>query len=114
MTATLLALYKKPDDIPEFDSHYTQVHIPLAEKMPGLIETRYHKIIGSPMGNSAYHLLAELTFESREALETAMASAEGKAAAKDLMGFAGQLVTLMIAEPAYQSESRTEPEACSL
>lgn len=99
MTVKLLALYKMPDDVAAFDEHYFQTHVPLAEKMPGLIKVEYNKITGSPMGKAKYHLLAELTFESQEALNTSMASPEGKATAKDLMGFAGNLVNLMFAEP---------------
>lgn len=99
MSAKLIALYKLPDDVAAFDDHYFSTHIPLAEKMPGLIQAVYNKVTGSPMGKSNYHLMAELTFESQDALNAAMASDEGKAAAKDLMGFAGNLVTLMFAEP---------------
>jgi uncharacterized protein (TIGR02118 family) len=99
MTATLIALYKKADDIQAFDDHYFNVHAPLAEKMPGLVKVEYKRITGSPMGESGYYLLAELTFNSKEDLQAAMTSEEGRAAAKDLMGFAGNLVQLMFAEP---------------
>lgn len=37
-------------------------------------------------------------FADRAALDAAMSSPEGKASAKDLMGFAGSLVTMMIGE----------------
>ena len=37
-------------------------------------------------------------YENHEALQNGMRSAEGKASGKDLMGFAGDLVTLMIGE----------------
>lgn len=99
MAIKLLALYKKPDDPKAFDEHYFEVHVPLTEKMPGLRKVEYNKIIGSPMGESNQYLLAELTFDSMEALQAAMRSDEGKATAKDLMGFAGNLVQLMFAEP---------------
>jgi len=109
MTVKLLALYKKPDDVKEFDEHYFSTHVPLTEKMPGLIKAEYQKITGSPMGKTDYHLLAELTFESMEALQAAMSSDEGKAAAKDLMGFAGNLVNLMFAQPV---ETASPVEVC--
>ncbi len=105
MTATLLALYKKPDDTQAFDEHYFQTHVPLSEKMPGLVSAQYHQIVGSPMGKTDYHLLAVMTFESKAALDAAMKSPEGMAAAKDLMGFAGNLVHLMISEPANAKET---------
>lgn len=94
----LIALYKHPDDEAAFDKHYEDVHTPLAKKMPGLKKLEVTKMYGSPVGDSPYYLLAELYFADREALNAAMASEEGKAAAKDLMGFAGKLVTMMFGE----------------
>lgn len=98
MAVKLIALYKKPDDTQAFDEHYFNVHVPLTEKMPGLRRAEYNKVIGAPMGSSPYHLIAELTFETMDDLNASMASAEGRAAAKDLMGFAGNLVQLVITE----------------
>jgi uncharacterized protein (TIGR02118 family) len=94
----LIALYKKPEDKQSFDDHYFNVHTPLAQKMPGLERIEVTKIYGSPMGESKYHLLAELYFKDQETLNASMSSPEGKAAAKDLMGFAGPLVTMMFGE----------------
>ncbi len=42
--------------------------------------------------------MCEMYYESHEALKAAMKSDEGKASGKDLMGFAADLVTLMIGE----------------
>ena len=98
MAVKLLALYKKPDDTAAFDDHYFNIHLPLAQKMPGLRHLECQKIVGSPMGKSQYHLLVEMTFDSQADLDAAMSSPEGKTAAKDVMGFAGNLVTLMFSE----------------
>lgn len=94
----LIALYKKPEDQAAFDEHYNNVHAPLAKKMPGLQKLEVTKIYGAPMGESAYYLQAEMYFKDKESLNAAMVSEEGKAAAKDLMGFAGKLVTMMFGE----------------
>lgn len=94
----LIALYKQPEDKAAFDEHYQNVHTHLAKKMPGLKRLEVTKIYGAPLGESPYYLLAELYFESKEALNQSMQSAEGKAAAKDLMGFAGKLVTMMLGD----------------
>jgi len=95
----LVALYKQPEDKKAFDEHYFQVHLPLAQKMPGLIKATVTRYTGTPMGTEPpYYLQADMYFENLEALQKSMASPEGKAAAKDLMSFAGKLVTMMIAE----------------
>ncbi len=102
MAVKLVALFKKPEDVKAFEAHYFQVHVPLAEKMPGLQKVEYNRAIGSPFGEPAYYMIAELTFESMDALNASMVSEEGKAAAKDLMGFAGNLVQLVFTETVNQ------------
>ncbi|MBA4493407.1 EthD family reductase [Paenactinomyces guangxiensis] len=95
----LVALYKQPEELKAFDEHYFNTHLPLTNKMPGLIRANITKFSGTPMGEqSPYYLQADLYFESMEALQNSMQSPEGKAAAKDLMGFAGKLVTMMVGE----------------
>ncbi|MDQ0198295.1 EthD family reductase [Neobacillus ginsengisoli] len=95
----MIALYKHPENKEAFDEHYFNVHGPITEKIPGLRKMEVTKIIGSPMGGEGeYYLLCEMYYDDQEALKQGMRSAEGKASGKDLMGFAGELVTLMIGE----------------
>lgn len=94
----LIAVYSKPEDPAAFEKHYREVHCPLACRMPGLKRCELGWIRAAPLGEPRYHLVAELYFEDRTALDAAMASPEGRAAARDLMGFAGKLVHLMIAD----------------
>ncbi|MGN1402141.1 MAG: EthD family reductase [Bacillus sp. (in: firmicutes)] len=95
----LIALYKHPENKETFDDHYFNVHGPLTEKIPGLQKMVVTKMAGSPMGGeAAYYLMCEMYYEDLDALKNGMRSAEGKASGKDLMGFAGELVTLMIGE----------------
>lgn len=93
----LVALYKKPANPAEFDEHYYNVHIPLANKIPGLKKTEVAKVTGTPGGESEYYLIAELYFDSMEDLKNGMGSPEGKAAAKDVMSFAKDIVYMMFA-----------------
>lgn len=94
----LIALYKAPENQQEFDQHYNEVHTPLVKKMPGLRKLEAAKITGAPIGETKHYLIAEMYFDSQDALNAAMASPDGKAAARDLMGFAGNLVTMFYAE----------------
>lgn len=94
----LVAIYKKPEDVAAFDKHYHEVHTPLALKMPGLIKAEIARVTGGPMGESPLHLIAELYFNDMASLNAAMGSPEGKAAAKDVMGFAGKVVQMHFAE----------------
>ncbi|MGM7700210.1 EthD family reductase [Pseudalkalibacillus sp. Hm43] len=94
----LIALYRNPENKEEFDEHYFNTHSPITAKIPGLRKMEVTKIVGSPMGGSDYHLLCEMYYDDHDALKAAMKTDEAKASGKDLMGFAGDLVTLMIGE----------------
>lgn len=94
----LIALYKQPEDPKAFDEHYFGTHAPITAKIPGLRKMEVTKIVGSPMGKSEYYLMCEMYYDSHEALKEAMKTDESKASGKDLMSFAGDLVTLVIGE----------------
>lgn len=99
MTAKLVALYAQPADPEAFDKAYFETHLPLAQKMPGLKKYEITKLKSNLMGtNMPYYMIAELTFDSSDALHTALSSPEGKAAGANLMGFASTLVTLLNGE----------------
>jgi uncharacterized protein (TIGR02118 family) len=95
--AKLIAMYKKPANARTFDTHYYSTHVPIARKIPGL--QRYEVSTGpvlTPAGESAYHLVATLTFESVGAIQQALGSPQGAAAAGDLANFAQAGVDLLI------------------
>jgi uncharacterized protein (TIGR02118 family) len=97
----LIALYTQPDDHGKFDEHYYGTHTPIVKKIPGLRKTEVTKILGSPAGDSPYYLLCEMYFDNQDSLNDAMTSEEMKASSKDLMSFAGKLVTMMVGEEVY-------------
>lgn len=94
----LIALYKKPEDVEMFEKRYFEQHIPLVNKMPGLIKTEITNLKSLGDVENKFFLQAEMYFENQDALNSAMASDEGKAAAKDLMSFAKDYVVMMIGE----------------
>jgi len=64
----------------EAEKQYYEEHVPLAQKLPGL--RRY--TIGKARGKDRpYYRMAELCFDNREALNTAMSSPEGVAVRED-------------------------------
>ena len=95
----LIALYKKPDDIDAFMTHYENIHVPLVKKIPGLEKAVINRVTAAPMGGEpAYFLIAEMQYRDADTFHKAMASPENQAAGKDLMSFAKGLVTLVVAE----------------
>ncbi|MGH2568437.1 MAG: EthD family reductase, partial [Bacteroidota bacterium] len=90
--------YKAPDNQQEFDQHYNDIHTPFVKKMPGLRKLEIARITGAPIGEPKHYLITEMYFDSQDALNAAMASPEGKATARDVISFAGNLITMFFAE----------------
>jgi len=91
----LTALYRAPENKEDFLEKYTNEHLPLAKQMPGLIKAEVYDV--KSLGANKYFLCAELYFENEDALNAAMGSTEGRAAAKNLMSFAKEFVEMHIA-----------------
>lgn len=94
----LVALYKIPENIEDFEKHYFEIHMPLVEKMPGLLKSEVSKLSPMPGAENKYHMMAEMYFEDMDKLNESMASAEGRAAGKDIMGFAKDYVFMLLGE----------------
>jgi uncharacterized protein (TIGR02118 family) len=93
----LTVCYGHPADPAAFDAYYTSTHVPLAEKIPGLASFTYRHCESLDGSQPPHHLLAELSFPSREALDAGLTSPEGGAAAADVANFATGGVTMFIA-----------------
>lgn len=93
----LIAYYRNPEDKPEFDKKYFQEHLPLAEKMPGLLKMEVSRL-KDIAGISGFYLQADMYFENIDALNKAMSSDEGKAAGKNIMSFAKDYTVMTIGE----------------
>ncbi|MBO9584430.1 MAG: EthD family reductase [Flavobacterium sp.] len=82
--AKMTVIYKTPKDIASFEKHYFDVHIPLAKKLPGLI--KYEISNGSVIsltGQSDVFLVANLYFESLEAMMESFKTDIGQQCAAD-------------------------------
>ncbi len=90
----LVALYNRPADPEAFDKAYFGEHIPLVEKVPGLLETKITRLRASMRGQD-YYLMAELYFEDEAAFKAGMNSPEMAAAGENLDSFARGEYTLM-------------------
>lgn len=99
MAAKLIALYTQPDSPEAFDKAYFETHMPLVHKIPGLKSVSATKVKANVMGGAIpYYMIAELVFDSMEALQAGLASPEGKAAGANVMGFAAKNLTMLTAE----------------
>ena len=84
--AQMLLIYKTPGDTAAFDKYYFGTHVPLAKKLPGL--RKYEVSQGPvqiPSGPSNLYFVAALHFDNMSAIQQALMSAEGQAAAADVL-----------------------------
>ena len=94
MVHRVLVQYGQPTDPAAFDRHYREVHQGLAQAIPGLQRfTVGHPRSLDPSAPAPY-LVAELDFESAEAMGAGMASEAGRAAGADVATFATAGATL--------------------
>lgn len=93
----VVALYRKPDDLDAFMRHYTEVHTPLVKKVPGLAKLEITRIEADAFGGEApYVLMCVMSYPDRDTFNAAMRSDENKAVVRDVMGFAKDIVTVMV------------------
>lgn len=85
MAVTMIALYKEPPDRGQFDTHYFGTHIPLVQKIPGLLNVEVQRFTGR---EAPYYLMATLYFNSKDERKAGLSSSEGQATNADLANFA--------------------------
>jgi uncharacterized protein (TIGR02118 family) len=82
--AVMTVVYRTPKNKEAFDEHYFKVHVPLAQKLPGLRKYEVSKApILSPTGHADTYMVANLYFDTLEDMKKAFATEEGKACAAD-------------------------------
>lgn len=84
----VVVLYKQPEDSEAFDKYYYSTHIPLVEKVSGLVKTEISKFTSGVGGPAPYYLMAELYFNNEEEMNQALATPEARAMSKDVRNFA--------------------------
>lgn len=95
----LVLLFHEPADLAEFERRWSEEFVPQAERMPGLRRVTVSRVIGGLQeGQPDLHLMHELYFDDRRALERAMASEQGQKAGQTLISIAGESVELLFAE----------------
>jgi uncharacterized protein (TIGR02118 family) len=93
----LMGIIKRPAgmDFEAFKAWWLNEHAPKVKQWPGLVEYRIN-LCTTP--DQAYDGVAEVTFESREAMESIFTTAEGQRARESATNGASDLSILMTEE----------------
>jgi len=89
MLKVVFLVHKRPDlDMAEFRRHWREIQGSLGARIPGTRKYVQNHTVGSVGGGlAAYDGFAEMWFDSQEAFDRAMATAEAQAAIADLPNF---------------------------
>lgn len=96
----LIVLYPPPHDVALFEQRYQAEHAPMVlQQIPSVKQFVASRVLGAPAGTAPYQRVAELYFDSIEALQAAMASEGGQATVAHAMEIStGGPPVVMIAE----------------
>lgn len=94
-----VALYRVPDDAAAFDASYFGTHVPIVNETPGLVRAELARVTRMTVGEPAYHLVAELYFDSVESMKAAFRSDPWRRSGENLQQWGGmELVTMFTAQ----------------
>ena len=79
-----LVVYPRPTDTAAFDSHYFDVHVPLAKQLPGLRRYTVSRNTAPIRGPEPYYLIAELDWDDMASLRRDFASPLGQETGRDV------------------------------
>ena len=103
-----VAIYRRVDNSELLEDFFSSVHLQLAERLPGLVSSEVSRVSGKPGGESRFHLMYELYFESEDAFYSALGSEPGrKLMAALIEWYDAKLITWFYAE-AWEEEAKGE------
>ena len=91
----LMAIYGRPADPAAFKAHYEAVHLPIAERLPGVVDVVHTFDVTDVTGGDAFCVFTAV-FRSRADLEAAMASEIGQELERDVPNYATGGIRLLI------------------
>jgi uncharacterized protein (TIGR02118 family) len=95
----LVVAYKHPTDVGEFERRYKSEHEAMARRIPHMSRIEFAKVAGMMDGSKApYHRIAELYFDSQEAMGQGASSAEAQAAIKHAAEIASGGLDVMVVQ----------------
>lgn len=73
-----VTLYYRVDDEMLLEEFFSSTHLPLTERLPGLMKTEVSRMTGKPGGESRFHLMVEAYFPNEAVFFKALASDIGQ------------------------------------
>lgn len=95
---SIVAIHRRPTDPALFDAYYRDVHTPLVQRIPGVMNVRFGHVLPRTEDADPPYLICDTYFPDQATLDAAMESPEMAAALADVPNFSTGGVTIFIAD----------------
>ena len=105
-----VTIYRRVDDEDALEEFFSSKHLPLSERLPGLLKSEVSRITGKPGGESRFHLMYELYFKSQDVFYKALGSDPGRELMKQLKRWSDALLITWFYSESWEEESAQSEE----
>ena len=103
-----VTIYRRVDDEDALENFFSSTHLPLAEQLPGLLKSEVSRIVGKPGGESRFHLMYELYFQSQDVFYKALGSDAGRELMSELKRWNDALLITWFYSQSWQEDAKQE------
>lgn len=104
-----VTIYRRVDDEQMLEQFFSETHLPLAEQLPGLVRREVSRITHKPGGESRFHLMFELYFQSKVSFEASIATPVGVQLVEALTPWAeAKIITWFFADAFAENMGKRE------
>jgi uncharacterized protein (TIGR02118 family) len=103
-----VTIYRRVDEEDTLENFFSSTHLPLAEQLPGLLKSEVSRIVGKPGGESRFHLMYELYFQSQDVFYKALGSDAGRELMSELKRWSDALLITWFYSQSWQEDAKQE------
>ncbi|HEX6383998.1 MAG TPA: EthD family reductase [Anaerolineae bacterium] len=100
-----VTIYRRVDDEERLETFFAGTHLRLAEQLPGLVKSEVSRVTGKPGGESRFHLMVELYFETEGGFQLAMLSDPGVQLVQALKPWADARIITWFFSDSFEEEA---------
>jgi len=106
-----VTIYRRVDDEELLEAFFAETHLRLAEQLSGLVKSEVSRVTGKPGGESRFHLMYELYFETEEEFRSAILSEPGAQLVQALKAWTDARIISWFFSESFEEEAGLWPTA---
>lgn len=100
-----VTIYRRVDDEDALESFFSSTHLQLAEQLSNLVKSEVSRVTGKPGGESRFHLMYELYFESEEEFFSDLSTEPGQQLMTALMDWGDARLITWFYSQSFEEET---------